>query len=88
MDSPKTRLLKTKNASAIAAWFAHPDFLMACETALLQWIYDQGQATDLADATRRHFKLEGARSFMLELLTIATPPTTKKTVAPKDNLEP
>lgn len=86
MKTPKQRFMENHGKSA-ASVLSDPLMLTACETALLQMSYNQMGVSDMAEAARNQFKLEGARSFMYELLNLCTvaPPTTKKTI---DNLEP
>lgn len=87
MDSPKSRFLKHPNASRMADVLASPDFLNACETALLQMEYGNVGSSDMTDAARLQLKREGARSFMYELINLCVPYTPPKRTT-KDNLEP
>ena len=87
MDSPKTRFLKTKAAAQVAELMASPTMSMAADIALLQFVNSMPQAADLTEAARNELKLEGAKSFLYELLTIGTPAPERKRVI-NDNLEP
>ena len=86
MKTPKQRFIE-KHGNTAVGLLTDPMMLRSCETALLQMTYNQMGVSDMAEAARNQFKLEGARSFMYELLNLCTvePPRTKTT---KDNLEP
>lgn len=84
--SPKERLLKTTNAKTTAEILALPELIAAADVALLEFMANQGQASGLEEAARNAFKLEGARSYMAELLSIARPPTKIKPVISSQNL--
>lgn len=88
MDSPKTRFLKTGIATSAAEIMVSPAMTAAADVALLQFVIQLPSAADMTEAARNELKLEGAKSFLYELLTIATPTVERKPASVTRNLEP
>lgn len=87
MNSPKERFLKTPDAAILAELVTRPAFLDCLDAALLQMVYNIGDTTDGNISAANQFRLQGARRFISELLTLPEPPT-KAPRSRGDNLEP
>lgn len=71
MMSPKQRLIaQTPLAEDVRKILHGTVFEVACETALLEFIYGQGRANEGGSAISSHYELEGAKRFLTMLCRI------------------
>jgi hypothetical protein len=69
---PKDRLLRNKPlAEQIRKLMATLEFEQACDVAMLQYVQNQSYSNDGVAAAATHYRLEGARSFLVQLQQIA-----------------
>jgi hypothetical protein len=71
-QSPKTRFLENKHeVDSLLELTSRAQFLKACDFAMLQVIAETPSVNDPVEAAAAWHRLEGARSFLRHLLTLA-----------------
>jgi hypothetical protein len=83
MESPRQRFLKQPEdeLKRVATVLRSDTIWVCCDTALLEYVWNQTPTNDPMTSAANQHRLEGARAFANLLMTLADP--TKKVEPPK-----